>query len=45
MQYLAAVVMTSNYHGNYKEKLYNLCSKRAEFDYMFIYLLVQNFPT
>ena len=35
--------MISNYHGNYKQKLYNLCSKSAEFDYMFIYLFVKNF--
>jgi hypothetical protein len=43
MQYFRIIVMISNYHGNYKQKLYNLCSKSAEFDYMFIYLFVKNF--
>ena len=45
MQYFSTIVMISNYRGNYKQKLYNLCSKNAAFDYMFIYLFVQNFPT
>jgi hypothetical protein len=43
MQYFTIIVMISNFHGNYKPKLYNLCSKSAEFDYMFIYLYVKNF--
>jgi len=45
MQYFPKIVMISNYRGNYKQKLYNLWIKNAEFDYMFIYLFVQNFPT
>jgi hypothetical protein len=45
MYYFPTIVMISNYRGNYKQKLYNLYSKSAKFDYMFIYLFVQNFPT
>jgi len=38
MQYFPKIVMISNYHGNYKQKLYNLWSKSAEFDYVYLSL-------